>query len=271
VSGSGFSAVCGRLRDGYADPASVILEGFHALKHALRFAAEVELAVCADRAAALDLARRLAPDLLDGLTHTLIEVGQDGLRTVCPTSPPPTGIIALARRPHVDVTALLEPATAPILLLDRPAHLGNVGAAIRVAAAAGLTGVLTTGRHDPWHASAVRGSAGLHFALPVARTPIVPASTRPLVALAPQGQPLMPEDLPDDALLAFGSERDGLDPALLARAELRVALPMRPGVSSLNLATAVAAVTYARIWARRRERSAATERASEPVTIAANR
>jgi TrmH family RNA methyltransferase len=51
--------------------------------------------------------------------------------------------------------------------------------------------------------------------------------------------------LADGAVLAFGSERSGLTEALLRRADGRFALPMRPGVSSLNLAAAAAAVLYA--------------------------
>ena len=51
--------------------------------------------------------------------------------------------------------------------------------------------------------------------------------------------------LPAGAVLAFGSERSGLDAALLARADAPLAIPMRPGVSSLNLATAVAITLYA--------------------------
>ncbi len=50
--------------------------------------------------------------------------------------------------------------------------------------------------------------------------------------------------MPGDAVLAFGTERHGLTDALLARADLRVRIPMRAGVSSLNLATSVAAVLY---------------------------
>jgi TrmH family RNA methyltransferase len=115
---------------------------------------------------------------------------------------------------------------------------------VRVAAAAGAAGVLTTGSADPWHPDALRGAAGLHFALPVARVEALPDSGRPLVALDPEGEPL--GELPARPLLAFGSERRGLSAALLTRADLRVALPMRPGVSSLNLATAVAAVLYSR-------------------------
>jgi tRNA G18 (ribose-2'-O)-methylase SpoU len=46
------------------------------------------------------------------------------------------------------------------------------------------------------------------------------------------------------ALLAFGAERRGLSTEVLDRADLRVRIPMRSGVSSLNLATSVAAVLY---------------------------
>jgi TrmH family RNA methyltransferase len=50
----------------------------------------------------------------------------------------------------------------------------------------------------------------------------------------------------DGALLAFGSERRGLSEALLAAADRRLAIPMRAGVSSLNLASAVAVILY--LW-----------------------
>ena len=103
--------------------------------------------------------------------------------------------------------------------------------------------MLTTGRQDPWHADALRGSAGLHFALPVARSRVIRTGERPLIALDPEGEPLA--TVPERAVLAFGTERDGLSDALLARADARLALPMRPGVSSLNLATAVSGVLFA--------------------------
>ncbi|MFB6240546.1 MAG: TrmH family RNA methyltransferase [Gemmatimonadota bacterium] len=48
------------------------------------------------------------------------------------------------------------------------------------------------------------------------------------------------------AVLAFGTERHGLSPDLLDRAERRVRIPMREGVSSLNLAVSVAVALYAR-------------------------
>ena len=123
--------------------------------------------------------------------------------------------------------------------------MGNMGACVRVAAAADAAGVLTTGPNDPWHPDALRGAAGLHFALPVAGVGELPPSDRPLVAIDPGGEDLRPAELPPRAILAFGTERYGLSDGLLERADARLGIPMRPGVSSLNLATAVAAVLFA--------------------------
>jgi TrmH family RNA methyltransferase len=136
------------------------------------------------------------------------------------------------------------------VLLEDPRHFGNLGAVIRVAAAAQAAGVLTTGRQDPWDPVAVRGSAGLHFALPVARVAELPHSDRPLLALDPGGQELQPALVPPRAVLAFGTERAGLSDELLEGADARLRLPMREGVSSLNLATSVAAVLYSLRLAR---------------------
>ena len=50
--------------------------------------------------------------------------------------------------------------------------------------------------------------------------------------------------IPDRALLAFGTERQGLSKELLGVADHRVSIPMENGVSSLNLATSVAVILY---------------------------
>ncbi len=71
------------------------------------------------------------------------------------------------------------------------------------------------------------------------------AGGRPLLALDPDGEALEPATLPARAVLAFGTERHGLSDELLASADARLAIPMRAGVSSLNLATSVAAVLFA--------------------------
>jgi RNA methyltransferase, TrmH family len=234
-----------RFRRARADPALAVLEGFHPLKHALRFGAAIELA-CAPRAEPLAaLAERLAPDLGPWLERHLALVAPEDFLKLAP-APPATGVLAIARRPAVDAAGLLAaPGAAPIILLEGPRHPGNLGAAVRAAAAADAAAVLTTGRLEPWQPAALRGSAGLHYALPVARLDRLPETPRPLLAIDPAGEPLRLGGIPSGAVLAFGSERQGLSSELRARAERCLAIPMRAGISSLNLATAVAIALYA--------------------------
>lgn len=242
------SALVHELRAARRDRSLAVLEGFHAVKHAVRFGARLERLLCADRATLRSLAASLAPDVADAVMALAEEVGPEPLASLTMV-PEPARVVGLARRPDVDVRALLTAAApSPVVLLEAPRRLGNVGACVRVAAAAGAAGVLTTGAADPWHPDALRAAAGLHFALPVARVDddLADLGGRPLVALALGGEPLAPGALPPRAVLAFGTERDGLTDALLARADARVEIPMRTGVSSLNLATAVAVVLYAR-------------------------
>lgn len=230
-----------RMRD---DPAVAVLEGFHALKHALRFGAQIELALAADPARLDALARRLAPDVASRIA-ALAQPSTGAVVAALSPHAPRTGVIAFARRP-IDTVPDRSRADRPLVALEDPRHLGNVGAVIRVAAAAGAAGVLTTGATDPWSPAALRGSAGLHFALPVWHADTIPDDpARPLIAVDPGGEPLNAQTLPHRAIFAFGTERDGLSRELVARAAAHVAIPMRAGVSSLNLATAVAVVLYA--------------------------
>jgi len=235
-----------RFRAARRDRGLAVLEGFHALKHALRFGAEVIEAVASDPQELERLAAELAPDLGGSLAERVEKVGPEELERMVPHAPR-TGAVAIARRPPVDVAAVLaDGRPAPVVLLEDPRTMGNMGACVRVAAAADAAAVLTTGSNDPWHPEALRGAAGLHFALPVAAVEALPEADRPLVAIDPDGDDVDLRDLSPRSILAFGTERYGLSEALLDRADARLAIPMRAGVSSLNLATAVAAVLFAR-------------------------
>lgn len=190
---------------------------------------------------------QLAPDVSERMISLARPIAPEVFAQLAPLAPS-TGVISLAERPAVDsAAALADRRPTPVILLEDPRDLGNMGACVRVAAAADAAAVLTTGGHDPWHPDALRGSAGLHYALPVARLhdELPTVLDRPLLALDPSGKVLNPPALPARAILAFGTERHGLTPELLARADARIAIPMRPGVSSLNLATSVAAVLFA--------------------------
>ncbi|MBD0674155.1 TrmH family RNA methyltransferase [Streptomyces sp. CBMA156] len=224
------------------EPGAVLLDGFHALKHALRFGGDVRRVLTADRGALLGLAGELAPDVVPALDGLAVELPEGVLRTLAPRLHP-TGVIALAGRPSPEANrAVLErrPRRAPVVLLENPRNLGNVGAVIRLAAGFGAAGVVTTGDLDPWHPTVLRGSAGLHFATAVERLGLAELPGGPLYVLDPEGADIREVPFPDDALLAFGTERHGVSDELRARADRLVAVPMQPGVSSFNLATSVA-------------------------------
>ncbi|MER5929802.1 TrmH family RNA methyltransferase [Streptomyces sp. NPDC002054] len=230
-------------REAAAEDRVVLLDGFHALKHALRFGAELRAVVAEDPAAVLALADDLAPDVRKDL-EGLVRPGPLG-ELVARVHP--TRVAALAVRPDPAAgRAALDrlPRSAPVVLLDNPRNLGNVGAVVRLAAGFGATGVVTRGDLDPWHPNVVRAGAGLHYATTVDRVTLDTLPPGPLYALDPEGADIRAVTLPDDAVLAFGSERQGLSPELRARADQLVSLPMRPQVSSYNLATSVAMALF---------------------------
>jgi TrmH family RNA methyltransferase len=218
----------------------VVLEGLHSVKHALRFDATL-LGLWSDQPEeVIALAHDLAPDIAAEIARRLELVTPERFATLTPR-PPAIRLIAIAEKPAYHPENI---GRGPVVLLERPRHPGNLGAVIRVAAAAEAAAVGCLGGIDPWSAASLRGAAGLHFALPVLALETLGELDRPIVALDDQGVPLGTAPLPVDAVFAFGSERTGLGTEIRARAVRTVAIPMRSGVSSLNLATAVAVVLY---------------------------
>ena len=187
----------------------------------------------------------LAPDIAPTLQKRVEVVPAEIFQQLAPVAPP-TGVIAIARRPAVSPTEILDiPGPAPVVLLENPRDHVNIGTVIRVSAAAGAAGVISIGVHDPWNPASLISGVGSQYALPVARATVVPPLERPLVAVDPSGEPLKASSIPPRAVLAFGSERAGLSREIMASADHCLAIPMNEGVSSLNLATAVAVVLYA--------------------------
>jgi TrmH family RNA methyltransferase len=234
-----------RFRAARRDSGLAVLEGFHAVKHAIRFGAELVALVGTNAADAERLARVLAPDVAGRFAESLRVVSPASFLQLAPQAPR-TGIMAIAARPRLDLgAALSDSRPRSVVLLEDPRNPANLGACVRVAAAADAAAVLTTGGQDPWQPEALRGAAGLHFALPVARITQLELSDRPLIAVDPGGDAFEPARLPSRAVLAFGTERYGISEELLAQADQSISIPMRNGVSSLNLATSVAAVLFA--------------------------
>jgi len=162
------------------------------------------------------------------------------------------GIVMLVLRPERDLRSLM--ASAPTLLVA--AHgvqdPGNLGSIIRTARALGAEALMALqGCADPFGSRAVRAAMGAQFTLPVGCADAASA----LAALRQAGVALVaadaagPEspteiDLRRPAAILVGSEGSGLPSPILEAADHRVRIPMAPGVGSLNVHAAAAALLY---------------------------
>jgi len=239
------AALTRRFYAAYQDPRLAVLEGFHPARHALRFGAVLETAVTYDERKLFALAERLAPESVPRIEEVVEVVTRERFSRLTRRSLS-SPLLSICARPGTDVAAALARRAKPVVHLERPRHPGNVGAVIRVAAAADV-GAVTVSGQDPWSPVAIRSATGLQFALPVAHMELSMAWDRPVVALDVDvdAAPLATASLPPDALLVVGGERHGLPAWVRDAAHRSVRLPMKPGVSSMNLATALSAVLYA--------------------------
>lgn len=190
-------------------------------------------------------------DYRDGAVE-VVEVSDHVLERLA-DSRTPQGVVAVAR---------LEPGTLAdvvgrgvLVVCDRVADPGNVGAIIRVADAVGAAGVVVTaGSVDPWNPKAVRATTGSITHLPV----VVDVTLDEVIAACrAAGQEVVALDAggAEDVFslerrtapvaLVFGNEAHGLDPATAGAVDRTVAIPRLGRAESLNLATAVAVTAYA--------------------------
>jgi 23S rRNA (guanosine2251-2'-O)-methyltransferase len=153
-----------------------------------------------------------------------------------------------------------------LVALDGVEDPQNLGAIARVAEAAGVQGlVLTRHRSPPLSPAVARASAGAIEHLRVAR---VTNLSRALEELQADGfwtlgaDPLRGDDLfsaPErtfqgDLVMVLGAEGKGLRPAVEARLDHRLRIPMEGRIASLNVSAAAAVLAFevlrrARAWA----------------------
>ena len=125
----------------------------------------------------------------------------------------------------------------------------NVGAVVRAAVAFDVNRIILLAESaNPFHPKAVRASAGTVFSARLLQGPSLADIPRdlPVIALASSGRPLAQARFPESFCLLTGMEGPGLPLHWQATA---MAIPMAPGVESLNAAVATAVTLYE--WRRR--------------------
>jgi len=140
-----------------------------------------------------------------------------------------------------------------ILVLDRIQDPGNMGTLIRTAVAAGYKAIIAmSGTVDMYSPKVLRATAGMVFGIPVIYVPDEDAlramlegtARRVVVTAVDGGVPYYEEDLSKGIALIIGNEGSGVSAPLIQMADVKVTLPMKGRIESLNAAVAAAILMY---------------------------
>jgi TrmH family RNA methyltransferase len=162
------------------------------------------------------------------------------------------GIVAVARTPERLLSDLNLPDCALVAVLEGLEKPGNLGAVLRTADAAGVSGVLVVdGGTDVYNPAAIRASLGAIFRIPVRAASVADAfdwlQARHLSILAatPRGDILYRDaDYRGATAVVLGSEARGLSTAWNREPCVSIRLPMLGTVDSLNVASTAAVIFY---------------------------
>ena len=216
-------------------------------------------------ATAAALGVRTSPVSERAAEHLGETVTTPGLVAVCRlVDIPLSQVISRTDAPAADVPSGSRMLAVPVEMSDP----GNAGTLIRVADAVGADGVVLAGDSvDPHNGKCVRACAGSLFHVPITRDRDIDAVLRVLrdngiTVLATTARGEVDLDDADDLLRGagesggtawlFGNEAHGLDPAVAARADHRIRIPIHGRAESLNLAAAAAICLYSDARVRHR-------------------
>jgi tRNA G18 (ribose-2'-O)-methylase SpoU len=162
-------------------------------------------------------------------------------------------LASLRRRPLPTVSDVLAHARRVVVLEDLVDHT-NVGAVFRAGAALGMDAVLLSPRcADPLYRRSVKVSMGAVFSVPYTRMTRwydglaeLRGAGFAVLALTPTADAVSLEEVrcPERFAVVLGSEGEGLSRRWLSAADVRVRIPMRAGIDSLNVASAAAVAFY---------------------------
>lgn len=162
------------------------------------------------------------------------------------------GCLALAERPAELSMASVLSTSQFVAVLERVVDADNVGSVFRGAEAFGVDAVLLSpGCCDPFYRKAIRTSSGAALVVPFAAAAPWPdaldgmrARGFVIVAMTPDGAATDIGEFVGTAAargriaVLLGTEGHGLTAEALARADVRLRIPMSGALDSLNIATA---------------------------------
>ena len=158
------------------------------------------------------------------------------------------GVIAAVRKPETQ-SGLKDGNT---VVMDRLQDPGNVGTVIRTCDAAGVAQIIAIrGTADIYSPKVVRSCAGSVF-----RVPVMEMDTDEAIALIREHGKMLAVSTPGDAVdyreietdkdiaLVIGNEANGVSEGFLSDADVRVGIPMKGDIESLNAGVAAGILIY---------------------------
>lgn len=240
------------VRDGKITE-SIFVEGLRLCQEALNSGLNIEAVIHSEEIARKERALRLI-EQLGRASGKLASVSEKLLASISYTKTP-QGIVLLASRPVIDGRKFkaTQPAAPLLVVLHGINNPVNVGAILRTAEAAGVTGAVTTrNTSDPFSPKALRGAMGSAFRLPIwsganYRNVInwcKERGIRTICADAEGKKNYIDVDWRGGRALIVGPESTGLSSAEIEVADETVSIPMEGLVESLNVAVATGIVLY---------------------------
>jgi TrmH family RNA methyltransferase len=243
-----------RFRDAARGDAGgvMLLDGAHLVFDAIAAGISVQLAAVASGAEEKrDEVRALVASLMRAGVE-LATVSSPVMDAISPVRSS-SAVVALAARPVFGHEQLYSGAAPIVLIAADVQDPGNLGAIVRVAEAAGASGVVCAGASaSPFGWKALRGSMGSALRLPIASGASVDNAIDEarrhgcrIVATVPRdGVSIFDADLGGPIAVLIGGEGGGLAHAIVDAADERVTIPMQAPVESLNAAVSAALILY---------------------------
>ena len=224
-----------------------MIEGRNAVTEALRSGRTINKVFLADGDTDRALGRLAAMAKESGAV--VVRVDRRKLNDMSPTGAH-QGIMAVDDM----LNAAQEKGEAPLLVIcDELSDPHNLGAIIRTAECAGAHGVIIPRRRSVGLTAVVgKASAGALEYMPVARVANLVATIRDLKArgvwvfgtAADGDTTLTGADLRGPAAIVIGNEGSGMSRLVAESCDLKVSIPLKGHISSLNASTAAAVLLY---------------------------
>ena len=240
------------VRDGKVDE-SIFVEGLRLCEEALSSGLEIEAVIYSEEITRKERAALLI-EQLGAAAHKVGSVSEKLLESISYTKTP-QGIVVLASRPANDEATFIQkqPASPFLVILHGINNPVNVGAILRTAEAAGVTGAVTTAHtSDAFSPKALRGAMGSAFRLPIWSGAeysnvigwCVKRGIRTICGTARGPKAYTEIDWRGSLAVIVGPESTGLSPEEIALADEAVRIPMQGSVESLNVAVATGILLY---------------------------